>query len=147
MGTKMRRTLVAMAMVTVAGCLPYPVSRVTELQDTPMIAALPLSSGPIAPASTRIAPRVVFDDPGHGRGDMTVVLPDGRHFRGGFTVIDQGWRGPDYPQPGPGHLHASLRNRFETMECRLAVQDRTVLAAAGVGSCALSDGSTTSVMW
>ncbi len=147
MGKRMHRILAAMAMVSVAGCLPHPVSRVSELPDTPLIAALPLGGGPLAPASSRIGPHVVFSDPGHGRGGMTVIMPDGRHFRGGFTIIDPGWQGPDYPQPGPGHLEASLSEGTETMQCRVAVQDRTFLAEAGVGTCALSDGSTTSVMW
>ena len=48
---------------------------------------------------------------------------------------------------GPGRLQASLRDGFETMECRLDVQDRTALMQAGVGTCNVSDGSTTSVMW
>ena len=147
MGKHSRLTLAATAMLTVAGCLPYPVSPVNELQQPPLLASLPIGNGPIAPASDRVGPVVLFADPGHGRGSMTVILPDGRSFEGGFMVIHRGWRGSDYPTPGPGQLEASLRDGLETMQCQLTVQDRTALAQAGVGTCDISDGSTTSVMW
>lgn len=143
----LRPALAALAAALVAACLPYPVSRVADLQDSALIASLPVVGQPIVPPEARVGSSVVFADPGYGRGGITVILPSGRHFEGGFTVIDRGWEGPDYPTPGPGRLEATLHEGFDTMQCQLVVEDRTALARSGVGTCNISDGSTTSVMW
>ena len=119
----------------------------TDLQDSALISALPLVGKPIVPPEARTGASVVFADAGYGYGQMIVVLPDGRHFRGDFMLVDRGWEGSEYPAPGPGRLEATLHEGLDRMDCEMIVQDRTVLSRSGVGTCDISGGGTTSVMW
>ncbi|MCB9949204.1 MAG: hypothetical protein H6842_15490 [Rhodospirillaceae bacterium] len=142
-----RAAALALAATIVAGCLPYPVSRVADLQESALVSSLPLVGRPAGAPVARVAPTVIFADPGYGWGGIVVVMPDGRQFQGDFTMIDRGWQDTDWPEPGPGRLEATLHEGTDTMRCQIVVGNRTALAQSGVGTCGISDGGTTSVMW